>query len=61
MIPSELTTIDHWISWKPVNKDKKPLDPTGRVAFYLGLLVSMLSNGRLLLVLRGSLDYSFFH
>jgi primase-polymerase (primpol)-like protein len=32
MIPSELTTIDHWISWKPVNQDKKPLGPNGRVA-----------------------------
>jgi primase-polymerase (primpol)-like protein len=32
MIPTELAIIDHWISWKQVGKDKKPLDPTGRVA-----------------------------
>ncbi len=32
MIPTELTNINHWISWKPVGKDKKPLDQRGRVA-----------------------------
>jgi hypothetical protein len=32
VIPIELTTIDHWVSWKQAGTDKKPLDPTGRVA-----------------------------
>lgn len=32
VIPTELTNINHWVSWKRAGTDKKPLDPTGRVA-----------------------------
>jgi primase-polymerase (primpol)-like protein len=32
MIPPELANIPHWINWKPVGTDKKPLDQTGKVA-----------------------------
>lgn len=32
MIPTKLTKINHWVSWKRAGTDKKPLDPTGRVA-----------------------------
>lgn len=32
MIPTKLANIPHWINWKPIGTDKKPLDPYGRVA-----------------------------